>query len=36
VQLLEAYGRIGDRVIRRAFLCFAEQVAVTSQLSNCR
>ena len=36
VQLLEAYGRIGDRVIRRAFLRFAEQVAVTSQRSSRR
>ena len=36
VQLLEAYGRIGDRVIRRAFLRFAEQVAVTAQRSNRR
>jgi transcriptional regulator with XRE-family HTH domain len=36
VQLLEAYGRIGDRVIRRAFLRLAEQVAVTSQRSGRR
>jgi hypothetical protein len=36
VQLLEAYGRIGDRVIRRAFLRFAEQVAVTAQRSSRR
>jgi transcriptional regulator with XRE-family HTH domain len=36
VQLLEAYGRIGDRTIRRAFLRFAEQVAVTSQRSSRR
>ena len=36
VQLLEAYGRIGDRVIRRRFLRFAEQVAVTSQRSGRR
>jgi transcriptional regulator with XRE-family HTH domain len=36
VQLLEAYGRIGDRVIRRAFLRFAEQVALTSQRSSRR
>jgi transcriptional regulator with XRE-family HTH domain len=36
VQLLEAYGRIGDRVIRRRFLRFAEQVAVTSQRSSRR
>ena len=36
VQLLEAYGRIGDRTIRRAFLRFAEQVAVTSQRSGRR
>jgi transcriptional regulator with XRE-family HTH domain len=35
-QLLEAYGRIGDRTIRRAFLRFAEQVAVTSQRSGRR
>jgi len=36
VQLLEAYGRIGDRMIRRAFLRFAEQVAVTAQRSGRR
>jgi len=36
VQLLEAYGRIGDRVIRRAFLRFAEQVALTAQRSGRR
>ncbi len=36
VQLLEAYGRIGDRTIRRRFLRFAEQVAVTSQRSSRR
>ena len=36
VQPLEAYGRIGDRVIRRAFLRFAEQVALTAQRSSCR
>src|SRR5580704_15931929 len=36
VQLLEAYGRIGDRVIRRAFLRFAEQVAVSAQRSSRR
>jgi transcriptional regulator with XRE-family HTH domain len=36
VQLLEAYGRIGDRTIRRAFLRFAEQVAVISQRSSRR
>ena len=36
VQLLEAYGRIGDRTIRRAFLRFAEQVAVTAQRSGRR
>jgi transcriptional regulator with XRE-family HTH domain len=36
VQLLEAYGRIGDRAIRRAFLRFAEQVALTSQRSGRR
>ena len=36
VQLLEAYGRIGDRMIRRAFLRFAEQVAVTAQRSSRR
>jgi transcriptional regulator with XRE-family HTH domain len=36
VQLLEAYGRIGDRAIRRAFLRFVEQVAVTAQRSNRR
>jgi transcriptional regulator with XRE-family HTH domain len=36
VQLLEAYGRIGDRVIRRAFLRLAEQVAVTAQRSGRR
>ena len=36
VQLLEAYGRIGDRTIRRAFLRFAEQVALTSQRSSRR
>jgi transcriptional regulator with XRE-family HTH domain len=36
VQLLEAYGRIGDRVIRRAFLRFAEQVAMTAQRSGRR
>jgi transcriptional regulator with XRE-family HTH domain len=36
VQLLEAYSRIGDRVIRRALLRFAEQVAVTSQRSSRR
>jgi transcriptional regulator with XRE-family HTH domain len=36
VQLLEAYVRIGDRTIRRAFLRFAEQVAVTSQRSSRR
>jgi transcriptional regulator with XRE-family HTH domain len=36
VQLLEAYGRIGDRVIRRRFLRFAEQVAVTAQRSGRR
>jgi transcriptional regulator with XRE-family HTH domain len=31
VQLLEAYGRIRGTLIRRAFVRFAEQVAVTSQ-----
>lgn len=36
LQLLEAYGRIGDRVIRRAFLRLAEQVAVTSRRSSRR
>jgi transcriptional regulator with XRE-family HTH domain len=36
VQLLETYGRIGDRAIRRAFLRFAEQVAVTAQRSSRR
>jgi transcriptional regulator with XRE-family HTH domain len=36
VQLLEAYGRIGDRTIRRAFLRLAEQVAVTAQRSSRR
>jgi transcriptional regulator with XRE-family HTH domain len=36
VQLLEAYGRISDRTIRRAFLRFTEQVAVTSQRSSRR
>ena len=36
VQLLEAYGRIADRTIRRAFLRFAEQVAVTAQRSGRR
>ena len=36
VQLLEAYGRIGDRTIRRKFLRFAEQVAVTAQRSSRR
>ena len=36
VQLPEAYARIGDRAIRRAFLRFAEQVAVTSQRSSRR
>ena len=36
VQLLEAYGRISDRTIRRAFLRFTEQVAVTWQRSSRR
>jgi transcriptional regulator with XRE-family HTH domain len=36
VQPLEAYGRIGDRAIRRAFLRLAEQVAVTAQRSSRR